>query len=93
MSWEAWGDNEPENLDHLLDAGWWDCDRVDAVKAAIKALNGEQMYENGRKEDGVSVRFLMRLNILLSEADMEVPQALVDEARAFFAAQAEREHS
>lgn len=87
MSWEVWGDNEPENVDHLLEAGWWDCERVDAVKGAIKALYGEQMYENGRKEEGVSVRFLMRLHILLWEAHIDVPQALVDEARNFFAAE------
>jgi hypothetical protein len=60
--------------------------RASDMESAVDALCKEQMYEGGTKEGGVSVPFLMRMTLLRDASDLEVPQALVDEARAYFAA-------
>jgi len=70
MSYEAWGDGDDPNYDHLIDAGWWPSEQAAEVKEAIDALFAEPMYENGRKADGVSVRFLMRMTMLKVAAEM-----------------------
>lgn len=64
MSYEVWGDNDDANYDHLLEAGWWDDQQVDAVKAAVSALFSQQIYEGGTKELGISVQFIMRMTLL-----------------------------
>ena len=63
MSLEAWGD-EPWDDGPELPEGWWDEDTVNDVQTAIKDLCAETVYENGKKEDGISVRFLARLTLL-----------------------------
>ena len=64
MSWEAWGDDDAGQYDHLLEAGWWASEQVEDVTAAIKALVAEPIYEDGKKENGISARFLARITIL-----------------------------
>jgi hypothetical protein len=83
VSWEAWGDGD-DGFDsrQLFDAGWWGPDDVADVKKRIVDLAQEPLYENGRKEDGVSVRFLMRLTLLKQAAGLDVPEQLASEARA-----------
>jgi hypothetical protein len=83
MSLEAWGD-EGDGFDAgaLLEAGWWDPDKAEAVKQAAEAIHREPLYEGGKKENGISTRFLMRLTILRFEMGIDMPQPLVDEARA-----------
>lgn len=88
MSWEVWGDNDADSYDHLLEAGWWDHGQVDEVKAAISALTGEQVYEDGDKSKGISVRFLARLNNLRVAAGMlRDDDPLAIESKAMFAEQ------
>ena len=82
VSYEAWG--EPEDPPELPD-GWWDEDTVCRVQDAVKALVTESLYEGGKMENGVSVRFLQLMTILQDECGlMEKPheKALVEEARA-----------
>jgi hypothetical protein len=78
---------EPEDTyDHLIDAGWWSEDQTKEVCDAIKALASTTIYEGGKKENGISVEFLMRLTLLQSAADLDVPSELTKEADAYFAA-------
>lgn len=82
VSYEVWG--EPEDPPELPD-GWWDEDTVCRVQDAVKALASESLYEGGKMENGVSVRFLQRMTILQDECGlMTKPHevALVAEARA-----------
>lgn len=84
MSWEAWGNDDAGEYDHLLDAGWWSSEQATKVTEAIEALSLTTLYEGGKKDNGVSVEFLMRLNLLRHEAGLDVPKELVDEANRFF---------
>jgi len=67
MSWEAWGEQDegPE-----LPDGWWDEDQVTGVTEAVKALCEETLYEDGKKDSGVSVRFLARMSVLKLRAGL-----------------------
>lgn len=90
MSYEVWGDNDDpimdQTMEHLLENGWWDEDKANRVKQAVQDLRSTRVYENGRKADGISVEFLMRLSILGDEVGIEDNfQPMVDEARAYFA--------
>lgn len=67
MSWEVWG--EPDEGPELPD-GWWDDDQVSDVQEAVKALCKETLYEDGKKDNGVSVRFLARMNVLKLRAGL-----------------------
>lgn len=91
MSREAWGDNDDNeyaHVDSLIDAGWWPSEQAQEVTGAIKALRAEQMYENGRKEDGVSTRFLMRMTMLEVAAGlMPADNMFAKEAAAFFSSE------
>ena len=88
MSLEAWGDDDGAgDYDHLIDAGWWTSEQAREVVDAVKALAAETVYEGGEKANGLSVRFIMRLNLLQSAAGLEIPRELVDEAERFFAAE------
>lgn len=85
MSYEVWGDNDDDSTtaSHLLDNGWWDDDTVQRVKDAVQALRSEAIYENERKDDGISVKFLMRMAVLSAEVGlMEESDPIVIEARA-----------
>lgn len=84
MSWEAWGDNDAGDYDHLIDAGWWSSEQVNDVVKAIEELSSTTVYEGGKKENGISVEFLMRLNLLKDAAGLDVPKPLLDEANACF---------
>ncbi len=67
MSYEVWGEpNDPPELPE----GCWDEDTVDEVKNAIRALCAETVYEGGKKENGISVRFIARMTLLRSAARM-----------------------
>ena len=80
MSWEAWGD-PPEGPE--LPEGWWDEDMVLAMQEAVKALSEETLYEGGKKENGISVRFLARISILKLRAGLVQPdEPIVAEALA-----------
>jgi hypothetical protein len=51
----------------------WDQDRVVMqvrLKNAVHNVMAEQLYENGKKDDGVAVHFLMRLSMLAHEAGL-----------------------
>jgi hypothetical protein len=90
VSYEVWGDNDDPLMDscmeQLLGDGWWDDDTVNRVKQAVIDLRKTQVYENGRKADGISVEFLMRLSILGDEVGIEDAfQPMVQEARSYFA--------
>jgi len=61
MSYEAWG--EPDDGPELPD-NWWDEDQTAGVQEAVRALCEEALYENGKKYQGISVRFLARLSVL-----------------------------
>lgn len=85
MSYEVWGDNDDDTTtaSHLLENGWWDEDTVERVTAAVRALWQEQVYQNGSMTEGVSVRFIMRLNILAAEVGLlSEEEPIVVEARA-----------
>ena len=83
MSYEAWGEpDEGMDVEPLLDAGWWEPEKAGAVLGAIQALVEDPVYESGKKENGISARFLMRLTVLQYEAGFEVPQPMYDEAVA-----------
>jgi len=80
MSWEAWG--EPDDGPELPD-GWWDEDQVADVEAAVKALCDETLYEDGKKDNGVSVRFLARMSVLKLRAGLaKADEPLIAEALA-----------
>ncbi|MBX2989470.1 MAG: hypothetical protein KF802_16395 [Bdellovibrionaceae bacterium] len=86
MSWEAWGDDDDQNYDHLIEAGWWWSEKVDDVRSLVTLLMNEPIYEGGKKENGVSTRFLAHLTLLKHEFDLPVDEALVKEADAMLAA-------
>lgn len=90
MIYDAWGDDGAGDYDHLLDAGWWPSEQAEEMVGAINALFAEPIYEDGEKANGISVRFLMRMQMLKDAACMAEPNdPFVAEARAYFAAQAE----
>lgn len=83
MSWEAWGDDNADEYDHLLEAGWWPGEQTKEVVAAINALVAEPVYEGGKMQNGISTRFLMRLTLLRYEAGLvDGSDPLVREAKA-----------
>ena len=87
MSYEVWGDNDDSYPSDLIDAGWWDDDTVQRVQDAVRALMGERVYEDGQKDKGVSVQFIMRLNIVAAEVGvLGESEPIVKEAREYFAA-------
>jgi hypothetical protein len=89
MSYEVWGDNDDDTTTtaHLRQEGWWDDDTVQQVKDAVQALMRERLYEDGQKDKGVSVQFIMRMNILAAEVGlMDEGGPIVKEARDYFAA-------
>jgi hypothetical protein len=57
-----------EPPDH--DETGWSEDTVADVQRRIEELYAEPVYENGRKDDGISVRFLARLTMLRCDADL-----------------------
>lgn len=62
MSLEVWGDEScygPE-----LPEGWWTEDEVQAAQEAMKELLAEPVYEGGKKENGISERFIARMTLL-----------------------------
>jgi len=82
MSYEAWG--EPEEGPELPD-GWWNEDDVQQVKDCISDLNKETLYEKGRKDNGISVRFLARITLLQGAAGLlEYDDPMLLEARSMF---------
>lgn len=84
MSYEAWG--EPDDPPELPE-GCWDEDTVLTVQEAVRALRAEPVYEDGKKENGISARFLMRLTVVAAECGLMTEpheRALADEARAAF---------
>lgn len=82
MSWEAWG--EPDEGPELPE-GWWDEDQVEAVQEAVKALCNETLYEGAKKDNGIAVRFLARMQILKLRAGLVKPdEPIVAEALAMF---------
>ena len=86
MSLEAWGDDDGAgDYDHLIDAGWWTSEDVEEVRDLVRALEAETVYENGRKEEGISVRFLARLTLLRDKVGLDGPAELVAEARRLVA--------
>lgn len=90
MIYDAWGDDGAGDYDHLLDAGWWPSEQAEEMVGAINALFAEPIYEDGETANGISVRFLMRMQMLKDAACMAEPNdPFVAEARAYFAAQAE----
>lgn len=86
MSLEAWGDEgdgmSENECDALTGAGWVTPDDAEQIKEAVRLLVAEPLYENGAKDNGVAVRFLMRLTLLQSSVGLDVPEDLVAEARA-----------
>lgn len=80
MSYEVWGepDDGPE-----LPAGSWDEDQAGGVQEAVKALCEETLYENGKKDQGVSERFLARMSVLKLRAGLaQKDDPLIAEALA-----------
>lgn len=81
MSLEAWGD-EPDYGPELPE-GWWDEDQVASVTDAVQALCSETLYEDGKKDGGVSVRFLSRMSVLKYRAGLaKADDPLIAEALA-----------
>lgn len=66
MSYEAWGDDDAREVPD----GWWAEDSVQVVQGCIRELVAEPVYEGGKMENGISVRFLARLTILQGEAGL-----------------------
>lgn len=82
MSLEAWGDEDWNNGPELPE-GWWDDEQVDGVQEAVKALCEETLYEDGKKDSGVSVRFLARMSVLKLRAGLaNADDPLIAEALA-----------
>lgn len=69
MSLEVWGDGGEDDGLELPD-GWWDEAQVAIVQEAVKALCKEPLYESGKKDAGVSVRFLARVSVLKLRAGL-----------------------
>lgn len=67
MSWEAWGDDDDDRYDHLLDAGWIDGDEARDLRGKLLALSWERMVIIAAIRRG-SERELDRA-LLYSEAD------------------------
>lgn len=87
MSYEAWGDDDARELPE----GCWYPDQVDIVLECIKELVAEPVYEGGKKENGISTRFLARLTVLQANAGLlEASHPLVREAEAMFASESHR---
>lgn len=85
MSLEAWGDDDgADAYDHLLEAGWWTSEQVGEVTEAAEKLQKTAVYQNGNKDEGISVEFLMRLNLLFHAINLDVPSELVKEALEYF---------
>jgi hypothetical protein len=80
--------DDGEDYDHLLEAGWWDDQKAEAVTNAIQALMATAIYEDRQMAKGISVEFIMRLNLLKSAAELDVSRELVDEAKRYFATKA-----
>jgi hypothetical protein len=70
MSWEAWGDDDAGEYDHLLEAGWWASEQAEEVVQAINDLHAEPIYEGGQVARGISVRFLARMTLLRQAAGL-----------------------
>lgn len=80
MSYEVWG--EPDDGPELPE-GWWDEDDVAGVQEAVTALCKEMLYEGGKKDNGVSVRFLARMSVLRFRAGLaKKDEPLIAEALA-----------
>jgi hypothetical protein len=78
MSYEVWG--EPEDPPELPDE-WWDEDTVATLQECVKAILAEPVYENGEKDNGISVRFLARLSVLKLRAELaKADEPLIAEA-------------
>jgi len=74
MSLEAWGDDDGAGeYDHLLDAGWWDDQKVEEVKTAIIAVLRATVYENRQKANGISEEIIGALLELRRVAEIEEP--------------------
>lgn len=59
--------------------------RMRLAERAAAELSAENVYEDGRKENGISVRFLARLTLLRAATGlMDADHPLVTEARAMF---------
>lgn len=84
MSYEAWGEPDEPDYDHLIDAGWMTEEQATEVVDAIKALVAAPVYEGGDKVNGISVEFLMRLTLLQEAAGLDVPDLMAKEAADFF---------
>jgi hypothetical protein len=80
MSLEVWGD-EPWDEYLALPDGCWDEDTVAKLQKAVTALLSEQVYENGEKDKGISVRFLARMSVLKMRAELATSdESLIVEA-------------
>lgn len=81
MSLEAWGDDDAQELPD----GCWGPVTVECVVKCIKDLIAEPVYEGGKKDNGISTRFLARLTLLQREAGLlPADHPLVREAEAMF---------
>ncbi len=76
MSWEAWGDDDAGDYDHLIEAGWWTSEQVDEVREAIRALQSTPMFAAGKWE-GLSPEWLKKLEALAAVADVDAPEGKV----------------
>lgn len=83
---DGYYEEDGPDYDHLLDAGWWASEQTKEVCEAIEALAKAPVYEGCQVANGVSVEFLMRLTLLRSAANLDVPAEMVAEAEAYFAA-------
>lgn len=82
MSYEAWGDDDAQEVPD----GCWGSATVECVVGCIKDLRKEPVYERGRKENGISTRFLARVTLLEAEAGIRDPgDPFVKEAEAMLA--------
>lgn len=91
MSLETWGDESGDDYAHvdtLIDAGWWPSEQAQEVTDAIKALCAETLYEGGKKDNGVAVRFLARMTMLqLAAGIIGRDDPMAREAIAMFASE------
>ncbi len=82
MSLEVWGDDDAQELPD----GCWGPVTVECVVGCIKDLRTEPVYEGGKKENGISARFLARLTLLECEAGLRpASDPFVKEAEAMVA--------
>lgn len=61
MSLEAWGDCDEDR--ELPEGCWSECEAKDAQEAVMRLFN-EAVYEDGKKDNGISVRFIARMQAL-----------------------------